>query len=718
MLIQIQEQDRTVRDSEARVRAVLDAALSAVVLIDHEGRIIEWNPRAEQIFGWSRAEALGLDLASSIIPPEQRDMHRQGMHRYRQHGAGPVLNRLVELTALRRDGSEFPVELSISPLHSGGNTTFCGFITDITERKQADSKLQEQLARLDLLHRITRAIGERLDLKSIFQVVIRTLEHNLPVDFGCICLYSPSEQMLTVTSVGVNSRSLALELAMTEQARVPVDQNGLLRCVQGELIYEPDIRNGKFPFPLRLAKSGLSALVMAPLLAESKVFGVLVAARRAPNSFSSGDCEFLRQLSEHVALAAHQTQLYTDLQQAYDELRHSQQLTLQQERLRALGQMASGVAHDINNAISPVTLYTESLLEREPNLSERARMYLTTIQRAVEDVAQTVSRMREFYRPRESQLSLTPINLNQIVMQVSELTRAKWRDVPQQHGVVIELHAELAPVLPEVMGAENEIRDALTNLIFNAVDAMPEGGTLTIRTYVLRASDLAGVSQRVALEVSDTGIGMDEPTRRQCLEPFFTTKGERGTGMGLAMVYGMTQRHKAEFQIDSSPGSGTIMRCIFSAGSIAVDAVDRRRVAPPAAPLSILLVDDDPLIIEAMQEILGRDGHRITAVDGGQAGIDAFTRALAQRNSGGAGIDVVITDLGMPHIDGRRVAAAIKALSPTVPVIMLTGWGQRLLDDGAVPPFVDRVLSKPPKLDELRRTLTELTTHSHAASPS
>jgi CheY-like chemotaxis protein len=232
------------------------------------------------------------------------------------------------------------------------------------------------------------------------------------------------------------------------------------------------------------------------------------------------------------------------------------------------------------------------------------------------------------------------------------------------------------------------------------------------------STDTSGASKRVALEVSDTGIGMDEQTRRQCLEPFFTTKGERGTGMGLAMVYGMIQRHKAELQIDSVVGAGTTMRCIFVGTSVTTDALDQQRVVKPPSALNILLVDDDPLIIEALQEILKRDGHHIIAVDGGQAGIDTFIATQAQRSSGGAGIDIVITDLGMPHIDGRRVAAAIKAHSPTVPIIMLTGWGQRLLDDGTAPAHVDRVLSKPPKLDELRRTLTELTMHHNVVTPS
>src|SRR5262249_5796981 len=161
------------------------------------------------------------------------------------------------------------------------------------------------------------------------------------------------------------------------------------------------------------------------------------------------------------------------LQQAYDDLRQSQHTVMQQERLRALGQMASGIAHDINNAISPVALYTESLLEREPNLSERTRGYLTTIQRAIEDVASTVARtvggMREFYRQREPQLSLARIDLNRTIEQAIELTHARWSDLPQQRGVMIELRTEPTPGAAEVMAAEGEVRDALTNLIFNAV---------------------------------------------------------------------------------------------------------------------------------------------------------------------------------------------------------------------------------------------------------
>lgn len=572
----------------------------------------------------------------------------------------------------------------------------------ILERTNALEHAQAQLEHLSLLDQITRSTGERLDLKSIFQIVLNRLEDSLPVDFGCVCLYDPVANTLRVTCVGAKSAALARELTLDEQAAIDIDENGLSRCIQGHLVYEPDVSQVRFPFPARLARGGLGSLVMAPLKSESRVFGVLIAARRAAQAFSSAECEFLRQLSEHVALAAHQAQLYTSLQQAYDDLHQTQQAMMQEERLRALGQMASGIAHDINNALSPVSLYVESLLEKEPDLSARARGYLETIQRAVEDVAQTVARMREFYRKREQQLELTPVQMNSMVQQVLDLTRARWRDMPQSRGIVIRALTELAPDLPEVMGVESEIREALTNLVFNAVDAMPEGGTLTLRT---RVADANPQHPTVAVEVIDTGAGMDEDTRRRCLEPFFTTKGERGTGLGLAMVFGMVQRHSAEVEIDSAPGAGTTVRLVFAVpAAVQTETGQPARALEVPSRLRLLLIDDDPILLKALQDTLQTDGHVIVTANGGEAGIAAFRASLER----GETFAAVITDLGMPYFDGRQVAAAVKAASRATPVIMLTGWGQRLIADNDIPLHVDRVLAKPPKLRDLREALALL----------
>jgi signal transduction histidine kinase/CheY-like chemotaxis protein len=580
--------------------------------------------------------------------------------------------------------------------------------SEIAQHKSTEHRLETQLGRLNLLGQITRAIGERQDLRSIFQVVIRSLEDSLPIDFSCVCLYDAHAEEVVVNCVGVRSEALAMELAMTQKAHISIDQNGLSKCVRGQLVYEQDVSQADFPFPQRLASAGLRAFVAAPLLFESQVFGVLIGARREPHSFSSGECEFLQQLSEHVALAAHQSETHSALVQAYDDLRQTQQTVMQQERLRALGQMASGIAHDINNAISPVALYTEMLLEQETGLSKRTREYLEITQRAIGDVAHTVARMREFYRQQESALVLAPVSLNDLVQQVTDLTRARWSDMPQQRGIVIQLELELGQNLPPIAGIESEIREALINLVFNAVDAMPEGGTLAIRTK-------AGLGQtkkwQAEVEVVDTGLGMDEETRRRCLEPFFTTKGERGTGLGLAMVYGVMQRHNAEIEFESEVGRGTTVRLLFPVP--AVKASEGQPAEPEAMPprLRILSVDDDPLLIKSLRDALEADGHAVVTASGGQEGIDAF-RAAEERDEHFA---VVITDLGMPYVDGRKVASAIKSDSPSTPVILLTGWGQRLVAEGDIPPHVDRVLNKPPKLKELRAALAELAGNAASA---
>jgi CheY-like chemotaxis protein/anti-sigma regulatory factor (Ser/Thr protein kinase) len=302
-------------------------------------------------------------------------------------------------------------------------------------------------------------------------------------------------------------------------------------------------------------------------------------------------------------------------------------------------------------------------------------------------------------------LTLAPVSLNGLVQQVVNLTRSRWRDTPQQRGIVIQMQTELAPDLPAIMGVESEIREALTNLIFNAVDAIPNGGTVTLRTRVAEGdsgSEEVPMLRLVHVEVADSGLGMDEDTRRRCLEPFFTTKGERGTGLGLATVYGVVQRHSAEIEIESAVGKGTTIRLCFPVPHASMTGLTRTPTtyAVPAR-LRLLVVDDDSMLLKSLHDTLESDGHVIVTANGGQMGIDAF-RAARER---GEPFAAVITDLGMPTVDGRKVASAIKAMSPSTPVILLTGWGQRLVAEGDVPPHVDYVLSKPPKLSQLHDAL-------------
>jgi CheY-like chemotaxis protein len=305
--------------------------------------------------------------------------------------------------------------------------------------------------------------------------------------------------------------------------------------------------------------------------------------------------------------------------------------------------------------------------------------------------------MRAFYMPSGHELTLAPVEMNSILTQVIELTRARWSNIPQERGVVISVKSELAPALPKILGAENEMRDALTNLMLNAADSMPEGGLITVRTR------LDPRDNEVIVEVQDTGVGMSETTRSRCLEPFFTTKGERGTGLGLAMVFGMIQRHGGELEIDSELGHGTTMRLSFPSAPTETSASEQAQAAP-LRPMRLLLIDDDPLLLRSLRDALELDEHQIVAAEGGQAGIDTF----AAETKAGTRFDAVITDLGMPYVDGRKVAARIRQLGGQMPIIMLTGWGHRMIATNDKPEHVDRVLSKPPKMAELRSTLAEL----------
>jgi PAS domain S-box-containing protein len=689
---QLAAANESLRKSERRFRALIEHGADSIALIDADNRILYLSPAVANVEGYAPEELLG-HTGMEHTHPDDLPVLAQTMEQMLANPGKPV-----PAVWRRRHKEGHWIWLEGVATNLLGDPSVGAIVCnyrDITGRLAHERRLGEQLQRLALLSRITRAIGERQDLRSIFQVVVRSLEDELPVDFCSICLYDAAQNQLSVSCVSLSSEPLAQRIGLMQETVVPIDENGLGRCITGHLVYEADIAASRFEFPRKLAGAGMRSLVIAPLLVESQVFGVLVCARRAADAFSSGECEFLRQVSEHTALASHQAQLYGALQRAYDDLRQTQQQVMQQERLRALGQMASGIAHDINNAISPMSLYAESLLERETSLSEAGRRQLETIQRAVDDVAQTVARMGEFYRLREPRASLVPVDLNLLTEHVVDLTRARWSDMAQQRGAVIKLQLELDPELSPIAAVESQIRDALVNLVFNAVDAMPNGGPLTIRTR----GDGRG-RHRIVIEVSDSGVGMDEETRRRCLEPFFTTKGERGTGLGLAMVYGVAERHGAHLDIESQPGSGTTVRLSFAA------MAEQRAMASQApavnvGPQRILIVDDDPLLLRSLRDALEADGHEVVSASGGQAGINAFVEAHAE----GRPFPVVITDLGMPHVDGRKVASTIKSSVPATLVLMLTGWGRRLVAEGDIPPGVDEILSKPPKLIDLRNAL-------------
>ncbi|MGB8168605.1 MAG: response regulator [Chthoniobacteraceae bacterium] len=372
------------------------------------------------------------------------------------------------------------------------------------------------------------------------------------------------------------------------------------------------------------------------------------------------------------------------LEETLEQLGSTQQQIVKQERLRALGMMAGGIAHDFNNALTMMLGYAELLLPwLQQHASTRELAYLNHIIDAAQDAAHVVSRLREFYRPAENNEIRVPVNLSEMAQAAISLTAPKWKGKSRADGVQIEVFTELADV-PPIAGNAAEIREVLTNLIFNAVDAMPEGGSITVRT----TWDEKGV----VVSVSDTGFGMTEAEIGRCLEPFFTTKGDRGTGLGLAVVYGIVQRHEGTIDITSEKGVGTTF-------AIRLPSTAIQQLAPPkvaqrvAQRLRILVVDDQEIICELIAEYLKGDGHHaVTAVEGTEA-LAVFERE---------GFDLVITDHSMPGMNGVQLAKAMKDREPSTRVILLTGFGDEMMGRGERPPEIDLVLGKPVSAADLR----------------
>jgi signal transduction histidine kinase len=381
-----------------------------------------------------------------------------------------------------------------------------------------------------------------------------------------------------------------------------------------------------------------------------------------------------------------------ELEKALRELKATQQQVIQQERLRAIGQMASGIAHDFNNTLTPILGFSDLLLEKPGILenTEQARKFLGFLRTSAQDAASVVARLRQFYQPFDKDEEFPVIDLNSIITQSISLTEPKWRRQAQADGVTIQVESKLQPI-PPVAGDESALREVLTNLIFNAVDAMPTGGSITLETEA--------EAKHAMIRVRDTGAGMTEAVRQRCLEPFFSTKGERGTGLGLSMVYGIIERHRGTIEVQSIPGEGTtfIIRLPIA------DPTTAKVIAPLGAKsktvLKVLVVDDESRVREVITAYLRAEGHSVTTATSGREGIEQF-RAQP--------FDMVMTDRAMPEMSGDQMASLIKQLRPEVPVVLLTGFGALIEVTGSQPKDVDVVLSKPVTLGALRKTIESL----------
>jgi len=396
----------------------------------------------------------------------------------------------------------------------------------------------------------------------------------------------------------------------------------------------------------------------------------------------------MEDITERKQAADSLSKLNIELGKALADLKATQNQVVQQERLRALGQMASGIAHDFNNSLMPVMGFAELLLARPDILDDRkkAAEYLGMIRTAAKDAASVVARLREFYRSQENTDAFVPVDLSQLARQAASLTQPKWKDQAQANGVAIRIVEELGQV-PPISGDESALREVLTNLIFNAVDAMPGGGSLILRTRC--------ESEKVIVEVADTGAGMTEEVRKRCLEPFFTTKGERGTGLGLAMVFGIVQRHGGTIDIQSQTGKGTTISARFPVQApVAATLAVKTAPLPSQSALRVLLVEDEPQVRQVLTAFLEIDGHQVQSADHGAGGLARFLEGE---------FDLVITDKAMPGMSGDQMAVEIKKISPKMPVVLLSGFNSA--GESEKIPGVDVIASKPITMPALREAI-------------
>jgi len=319
-----------------------------------------------------------------------------------------------------------------------------------------------------------------------------------------------------------------------------------------------------------------------------------------------------------------------------------------------------------------------------------------------------VRRLREFYRPRDKTESFHEVLIDDLIEGVIELSTPKWKAQANMTGAAILIKMDLRPTR-SIHGNAHELREALLNLIFNAVEAMPDGGEITLRSYAghfpvdeaeAAVAEPTSPLPAIVIEVSDTGAGMPEEVRHKCLDPFFSTKGDHGTGLGLSMVYGIVKRHSGEIRIASELGKGTTFSIYLP---LPMEGWATAALAPKPhvleRKLHVLLVDDDPKVREVLVEYLLSDGHTAETAVNGKDGLQQF---LTGR------FDLIITDQGMPMMSGDQLITAVRSITPDKPIIMLTGFGELLKLTHAEPPGASRVMRKPFTLGEIRNALSEI----------
>jgi PAS domain S-box-containing protein len=552
-----------------KFQALLESAPDAIVIVSSDGQIRIANSQAAQLFGYERAELIGQPI-ELLLPERLHIRHRQHRTTYIVEPHTRPMGSGLDLAARRRDGSEFPVEISLSPLETEDGLLITSVIRDITERKQVADELERQVVRRTAhLNALLSFSQQLLGAPALDVVLQRALSHALALapeaERGAIYLYDPTAQRLALrASVGFSplpdfSRPLDLGLigrVFTSRQAHRVDSTTEWLTLAHEV---GDDEPERLLQALHLSAPP-SGMITIPLLAHDQAIGVLFLLRTsgagafaveaqatllALANLTAAAISEERSVREAATLAGQLAQLEEQQRSLAARLTSAEAAMLQAARLAAVGQLAASIAHEINNPLYAARNCLH-LIEEDLPPELRDVPYLGIAREQLGRIAGIIERMRDFYRPQRGELA--PCDLNALLEGTLALAGLNTRHV------AIDVIFTPAADLPQVFGNADQLRQVFLNLILNAIDAMPNGGTLTVRT-------IAGASVAV-VEIQDSGIGIPEEIRARLFEPFFTNK-PNGTGLGLSISAHIVTQHGGQIEVESAEGHGSTFRVVL-----------------------------------------------------------------------------------------------------------------------------------------------------------
>ena len=565
----------------------------------------------------------------------------------------------------------------------------------LDDLRGSTERLEDLVFKLSTLNEVVELAARVPQLNDLLSLVLERTMRTVRAGIGSIMLLDHERQLLRV----VAARGLPEDVVGRAEVRVGEGIAGKVVQIGEPVLVEDISADPRFGKPNQ-PKYGSGAFMCLPVRVEDHIIGVVNLAKSAAAApspaFSPTDLQFLNTLMTHIAYAVDNARLLQEarlstnrLRSAMEDLRTTQTRVVEGETLRAMGQMASGMAHHVNNLLAIISGRTQLLLARKP--SPETQRPLEIIQRATFDAAEVVRRVLGFASMHPA-AAKAPVDVNEIVREVVELTRPRWRDEAQRRSLTIDVSTELGQIA-RVAGEAPALREVVMNLIFNAIDALPDGGHIVVRTWSADAW--------VFCAVADDGVGMDDEIRRRALEAFFTTKGPQATGLGLSVAHSIVQRHGGELSLRPNEGKGTVITLRLP--QVAPEAVVAES-APSSAgrALRILVIDDEQPVRDALADSLAEDGHTVIAAASGPEGL--------ARLADGVKVDVVMTDLGMPEMTGWDVARAVRTRHPGLPIGLITGWAVALELSDEERHAVDFVIAKPYTTDALRSALSALPT--------